>query len=112
MRDIDDPPARSHQAPTYHAYLSSLCSDVAVVLYNRGTDADGNPTQGSKDISVTWQELWEDTTDADEYTVALRDLWEHEEVPPSEPATGHTAPVAPKDVVVLRAARSQGPGKV
>ena len=107
MGDIDSlrGPARSHQTSTH---APPPPSDVAVVLYNRGTDSDGNPTEDSKDISVTWEELWEDTTEANEYVVTLRDLWEHEAVVPSEPATGHTASVAPKDVVVLRAARARG----
>lgn len=79
--------------------------DVAVILYNRGTDAEGAVTTGAKDVSVTWQQLgWADDGTASTYT--MRDLWAHDAVQPSDPATGHTASVLPKDVQMFRIARS------
>ena len=108
---------QSSLALTYTSYMATCRlqplanGDVAVILYNRGTDLDGNPTEGPKDVSVTWGQLWGDDSNVatgavDDYSVTLRDLWAHAPVAPSDPATGHTTPVNPKDVVVLRAARS------
>ena len=77
--------------------------DVAVILYNRGSNVDGTVTIGPQDVTVTWNQLgWTD----DGTGITMRDLWAHAAVEPSDPATGHTASILPKDVQMLRISRS------
>ena len=81
----------------------ALNGDVAVILYNRGTDADGTKTEGCKNVTIAWEDLgWR----GDDGTYSIRDLWAHADVEPSDPTTGHTACVLPRDVEMLRIAKS------
>mmetsp|Transcript_11772 Transcript_11772/g.14224 ORF Transcript_11772/g.14224 Transcript_11772/m.14224 type:complete len:428 (+) Transcript_11772:68-1351(+) len=76
--------------------------DIAVVLYNKGNNTFG--MGDAVEVTVTWAELgWEDVADGE---VTMRDLWEHASVTPTDPTSGHTVLLDPKDVNMLRIAKT------
>jgi alpha-galactosidase len=77
-----------------------LNGDIAVILYNRGNSSFGGGD--AVDVTVTWSELgW-----SDEGQVFMRDVWGHTDVTPSDPATGHTVTLVPKDVSMYRLSKT------
>ena len=82
--------------------------DKVVVLYNSG---DGSGKDSNITIHVTWAEIgWANTTSSTEdqeaisTNVHVRDLWARADE--GAFADGYSAPVAPRDVKLLRLSRS------
>ena len=81
--------------------------EVAVLLYNRGSYDDDTWGGGGAGVGVgfTWAQLgWGAGVvgPGGGYDVAMRDLWAHAAAAASDPDTGHTAVLDPRDVQFLR----------
>lgn len=88
------------------AWMKPLANgDVAILLYNKGDNSTWGGGGPPVNVSVTWEELgWtDDFSKNGTASVALRDLWLHENVAPSNPAVGHSVTLEPRSVAMLRA---------
>ena len=54
------------------------------------------------DVTITWEDLGWAGAVAGGARVAARDLWMHDDTAPSDPATGHTQSIPPRNVAMLR----------
>ena len=92
------------------AWVKPLANgDVAVLLYNKGDNSTWGGGGPPVNVSITWAELgWTDDDFSNNGTanVALRDLWLHEDVAPSNPAMGHSVSLEPRNVAMFRASKA------